>query len=108
MNHHFRALIGIIKAVFLTFVDVSSILGAVKRLGALPGSHRLWSRALMSAVEQSELDDTQENQGSGEVTLQNAGGCSGSVTPSCPGFCATGSEPTGVALPPIQAGSTSS
>jgi len=27
----------------------------------------------MSAVEQSELDETQENQGSGEVTAQDAG-----------------------------------
>ena len=27
----------------------------------------------MSAVEQSELDDTQENQGGGEVTAQDAG-----------------------------------
>src|SRR6266567_8776285 len=73
MNQHFRALISIIEAVFLTFIDVSSILGAVKRLGACLARIVSGSKAQMSAVEQAELDETQENQESGEVTAQDAG-----------------------------------
>src|SRR6266446_457285 len=73
INYHLRALFGIIEAVFLTFVDVSSTLGAVKRLGACLARIVYGSKTPMSAVEQAELDNTQENQGGGEVTAQDAG-----------------------------------